>query len=87
MFQLPAKELQRRFSPQVLTTLTKQTQFVQRTSKFRAQDLFSIYIGVGQDTASHSLAKLSVVLESETGVFISILSSYSDSRCYYISSL
>ncbi|OUB80556.1 transposase [Bacillus thuringiensis serovar zhaodongensis] len=71
VFRLLAKELQRSFSPQVLTELAKQTQFVQRTSKFRAQDLSSLCIGMGQDTASHSLARLCGVLESETGVLIS----------------
>ncbi|HEK9103884.1 TPA: hypothetical protein SUB30_005426 [Bacillus pseudomycoides] len=71
VFRLLAEELQCSFSPQALTELAKQTQFVQRTSKFRAQDLSSLCIGMGQDTASHSLARLCGILESETGVLIS----------------
>ncbi|MED1384356.1 hypothetical protein [Bacillus mycoides] len=71
VFRLLAKELQRIFSPQALTELAKQTLFVQRTSKFRAQDLSLLCIGMGQDTESHSLARLCGVLESETGVLIS----------------
>ncbi|PEV85748.1 IS4 family transposase, partial [Bacillus cereus] len=58
VFRLLAEELQHSFSPQALTELARQTQFVQRTSKFRAQDLSSLCIGMGQDTASHSLARL-----------------------------
>lgn len=49
----------------------KQAQFVQRTSKFRAQDLSLLCIGMGQDIASYSLTRLCGVLESETGVLIS----------------
>ncbi|OUB12164.1 transposase, partial [Bacillus thuringiensis serovar yunnanensis] len=71
VFRLLAEELQHNFSPQALTEIAKQTQFVQRTSKFRAQDLSSLCIGMGQDTASHSLVRLCGVLESETGVLIS----------------
>ncbi|OFD87396.1 IS4 family transposase [Bacillus mycoides] len=71
VFRLLAEELQHSFSPQALTELAKQTQFVQRTSKFRAQDLSSLCIGMGQDTASHSLVRLCGVLESETGILIS----------------
>lgn len=71
VFRLLAEELQRSFSPQVLTELAKQTQFVQRTSKFRAQDLSSLCIRIGQDIASYSLTRLCGGLESETGVLIS----------------
>ncbi|MBD2786802.1 IS4 family transposase, partial [Xenorhabdus sp. 3] len=49
----------------------KETQFVQRTSKFKAQDLAALCIGMGQDIASYSLTRLCGVLESETGVLIS----------------
>ena len=55
----------------LLTHLAKETQFVQRTSKFKAQDLAALCIGMGQDIASYSLTRLCGVLESETGVLIS----------------
>ncbi|MBJ8099725.1 hypothetical protein JDS98_16740 [Bacillus cereus group sp. N11] len=55
VFRLRSEELQRVFSPQALTELAKQTQFVQRNSKFRAQDLSALCIGMGQDIASYSL--------------------------------
>lgn len=58
-------------SSNFLTNLAKETQFVQRTSKFRAQDLAALCIGMGQDIASYSLTRLCGVLESETGVLIS----------------
>ncbi|MGG0446205.1 IS4 family transposase [Bacillus mycoides] len=70
-FRLLAKELQRVFSSNFLTYLAKETQFVQRTSKFKAQDLAALCIGMGQDIASYSLTRLCGVLESETGVLIS----------------
>ncbi|HDR4949148.1 TPA: hypothetical protein QCR51_005845, partial [Bacillus cereus] len=38
-FRLLAKKLQHVFSSHFLTHLAKETQFVQRTSKFRAPDL------------------------------------------------
>ncbi|HDX9614677.1 TPA: hypothetical protein ROY01_005888 [Bacillus toyonensis] len=41
VFRLLAEELQCSFSPQALTELAKQTQFVQRTNKFRTQNLSS----------------------------------------------
>ncbi|MHA2895956.1 hypothetical protein [Bacillus cereus] len=44
-FRLLAKELQRVFSSNFLTHLAKETQFVQRTSKFKAQDLAALCIG------------------------------------------
>ncbi|UIJ69771.1 hypothetical protein LW858_30065 (plasmid) [Bacillus cereus] len=46
-FRLLAKELQCVFSANFLTHLAKETQFVQRTSKFRAQDLAVLCIGMG----------------------------------------
>ncbi|OUA83538.1 hypothetical protein [Bacillus thuringiensis] len=45
-FRLLAKELQRVFSLNFLTDLAKETQFVQRTSKFKAQDLAALCIGM-----------------------------------------
>ncbi|OLR23794.1 hypothetical protein [Bacillus cereus] len=56
-FRLLAKELQCVFSANFLTHLAKETQFVQRTSKFRAQDLAALCIGMGQDIASYSLTR------------------------------
>ncbi|PEA00885.1 IS4 family transposase [Bacillus cereus] len=70
-FRLLAKELQRVFSSNFLTHLAKETQFLQRTSKFRAQDLAALCIGMGQNIASYSLTRLCGVLESKTGVLIS----------------
>nr|WP_240514876.1 hypothetical protein [Bacillus cereus] len=70
-FRLLAQELQHVFSSNFLTHLAKETQFVQRTSKFRAQDLATLCIGMGQDIASYSLTRLCGVLESETGVLMS----------------
>ncbi|MEX0134912.1 hypothetical protein MRBLBA71_001448 [Bacillus nitratireducens] len=57
VFRLLAEELQRSFSPQALTELAKQTQLVQRTSKFRAQDLSSLCIGMGQDIARNQCVR------------------------------
>ncbi|HDX9614725.1 TPA: hypothetical protein ROY01_005945 [Bacillus toyonensis] len=71
VFRLLAEELQRSFSPQALTELAKQTQFVQRTSKFRVQDLSSLCIGMGQEVVSHLLTRLCGSLEEEAGILIS----------------
>lgn len=57
-FRLLAKEIQCVFSSNFLTHIAKETQFVQRTSNFRAQELVALCIGMGQDIARHSLTRL-----------------------------
>ncbi len=70
-FQLLSQELQSIFSPQALKQIAKKTGFVQRTSKYKAQDLSALCIGLGQQVASHSLNRLCGALEEGTGVLMS----------------
>lgn len=70
-FQLLSQELQQVFSSQTLKQIARQTGFVQRTSKYRAQDLSALCIGLGQDIASHSLNRLCGALEENTGILMS----------------
>lgn len=70
-FQLLSQELQQVFSLQTLKQIARQTGFVQRTSKYRAQDLSALCIGLGQDIASHSLNRLCGALEENTGILMS----------------
>lgn len=68
-FRLLAKEIQCVFSSNFLTHIAKETQFVQCTSNFRAQELVALCIGMGQDIARHSLTRLCGE-ELETGVLM-----------------
>jgi hypothetical protein len=61
---LLAEELRRHLSPSTLERLARETRFVQRSSKYRAQDLVAL-------CASTSLTKLVSQLEASTGQLIS----------------
>ncbi|MCY9746385.1 IS4 family transposase [Paenibacillus larvae] len=66
-----SQELQRHLSPHVLQQLARKEGFVQRTSKFRAQDLVALCVWLSQQVASTSLNQLCSTLETTTGVLIS----------------
>lgn len=68
---LLSEELQRCLSPQALHQLAKEVGFVQRTSKYRAQDLVALCVWLSQRVATTSLNQLCSTLESTTGLLIS----------------
>jgi hypothetical protein len=66
-----SQELNRCLSPTALQMLAKEVGFVQRNSKYRAQDIVALCVWLSQEVASTSLAQLCSRLESSTGVLIS----------------
>lgn len=66
-----SQELQRHMSPHALEQLAKEIGFVQRKSKYRAQDLVSLCVWLSQKVANTSLSQLCSCLEASTGVFMS----------------
>jgi hypothetical protein len=66
-----SQELHRYMSPQALEQLAKEIGFVQRKSKYRAQDLVALCVWLSQKVAHTSLTQLCSCLESSTGVLIS----------------
>lgn len=62
-----SQELQRCLSPHVLRELAKEAGFVQRTSKYRAQDLAALCIWLSQSVAQTPLTQLCSCLETSTG--------------------
>lgn len=66
-----SQKLQRSLSSQALQQLAKKVGFVQRTSKYQAQDLIALCVWLSQKVASISLTQLCSSLESSTGVLIS----------------
>ncbi len=66
-----AEELQRHMSSHVLEHLAKETGFVQRRSKYQAQELVALCVWLSQQVASTSLTQLCSCLEVSTGVLIS----------------
>jgi Transposase DDE domain len=68
---LLAEELRRHLSPSTLERLARETRFVQRSSKYRAQDLVALYVWMSQNIASTSLTKLCSQLEASTGILMS----------------
>ncbi|MFD5173380.1 IS4 family transposase, partial [Bacillus mycoides] len=70
--QLFAQEIQSFLSPNTLRDLARDTGFVQRTSKYQANDLVALCIWMSQNVATTSLAQLSSCLEASTEVLISL---------------
>ncbi len=66
-----AQELQRFLSPLVLQEIAKQVGFVQRSSKFQANELIALCVWLSQEVASTSLTQLCSRLEASTGVLMS----------------
>lgn len=66
-----AEELQRHMSSHVLEHLAKEKGFVQRKSKYQAQELGALCVWLSQQVASTSLTQLCSCLEVSTGVLIS----------------
>ncbi|SDY94428.1 hypothetical protein SAMN04488156_103134 [Bacillus sp. 166amftsu] len=66
--QLFSKELQRYMSPHALNELARKVGFVQRKSKYRAQDLVSLCVWLSQNVAHTSLTQLCSRLEVNTGI-------------------
>ena len=65
------QELQRFLSPVVLQDIAKQVGFVQRSSKYQADELIALCVWLSQEIASTSLTQLCSRLEASTGVLIS----------------
>ncbi len=57
-FELFSKELQRYMSPGALEQLVREIGFVQRKSKYRAQDLVALCVWLGENIANAPLTQL-----------------------------
>ncbi len=66
-----SQELQRFLSPIVLQKVAKQVGFVQRSSKYQADELIALCVWLSQEVASTSLTQLCSKLEASTGVLMS----------------
>ena len=62
-----SQELQRFLSPIVLQETAKQVGFVQRSSKYQANELIALCVWLSQEIASTSLTQLCSRLEASTG--------------------
>ncbi|MGR3779200.1 IS4 family transposase [Bacillus paramycoides] len=69
--QLFAQEIQSLLSPNTLQNLARDVGFVQRASKYRAQDLIALCVWISQSVAKTSLNQLCSCLEASTEVLIS----------------
>ncbi|OFD94488.1 transposase IS4 family protein [Bacillus mycoides] len=69
--QLFSQEIQSLLSPNTLQNLARDVGFVQRTSKYQAQDLVALCVWVSQSVAKTSLTQLCSCLEASTEVLIS----------------
>ncbi|HDR8156278.1 TPA: IS4 family transposase [Bacillus cereus] len=69
--ELFSKELQRYMSPDTLEQLARNVGFVQRKSKYRAQDLVALCVWLSQNIAHTSLTQLFSRLETNTGISMS----------------
>ncbi|MED0827291.1 IS4-like element ISBce8 family transposase [Bacillus pacificus] len=69
--QLFAQEIQSLLSPNTLQNLARDVGFVQRASKYRAQDLIALCVWISQSVAKTSLTQLCSCLEASTEVLIS----------------
>ncbi|MBM7585350.1 hypothetical protein JOC86_001892 [Bacillus pakistanensis] len=65
-----AQSLHDSLSSDILKQLARETNFVQRDSKFRAQELVALCVWLSQQVASMSLAQLCSTLEVSTGVLM-----------------
>ena len=66
-----SQELQHFLSPIVLQEIAKQVGFVQRSSKYQADELIALCVWLSQEIASTSLTQLCSRLEASTGVLMS----------------
>ncbi len=66
-----AQELQYFLSPVVLQDIAKQVGFVQRSSKYQANELITLCVWLSQEIASTSLTQLCGQLEASTGILMS----------------
>ena len=66
-----SQELQRLLSPIVLQHMAKQVVFVQRSSKYQANELMALCVWLSQEVAYTSLMQLCSRLEASTGVLMS----------------
>ncbi|SDD46174.1 hypothetical protein SAMN04487767_106142 [Bacillus wiedmannii] len=62
-----AQELQYFLSPVVLQDIARQVGFVQRSSKYQANELITLCVWLSQEIASTSLTQLCGQLEASTG--------------------
>ncbi|MED1597870.1 MULTISPECIES: IS4 family transposase [Bacillus] len=69
--ELFSKELQRYMSPHALEKFAREIGFVQRKSKYRAQDLVALCVWLSENIANTSLTQLSSRLEANTGISMS----------------
>ncbi|MGS5012958.1 IS4 family transposase [Bacillus cereus] len=69
--QLYSKELQRYMSSHALNELAREIGFVQRKSKYRAQDLVALCVWLSENIAHTSLTQLCSRLEANTGISMS----------------
>ncbi|ETT76655.1 transposase [Bacillus mycoides FSL H7-687] len=69
--QLFSKELQQHMSPHALDQLARKVGFVQRKSKYRAQDLVALCVWLSQNIAHTSLTQLCSRLEANTDISMS----------------
>ena len=69
--QLFAQEIQRFLSPKALQNLARNVGFVQRMSKYQANELIALCVWTSQKVATTSLTQLSSCLEASTKVLIS----------------
>ncbi|GLV67219.1 IS4 family transposase [Bacillus mycoides] len=69
--QLFAQEIQSFLSPNTLQNLARDVGFVQRSSKYQAQDLVALCVWLSQSVAKTSLTQLCSCLEASTEVLIS----------------
>ncbi|MDC6157445.1 IS4 family transposase [Bacillus albus] len=66
-----SQELQCFLSPVVLQDIARQVGFVQRSSKYQANELIALCVWLSQEIASTSLTQLCSRLEASTGVLMS----------------
>lgn len=66
-----SQELQCILSPVVLQDIARQVGFVQRSSKYQANELIALCVWLSQEIASTSLTQLCSRLEASTGVLMS----------------
>ena len=71
LFKVPQRILQRLLSPVVIQYIAKQVGFVQRSSKYQADELIALCVWLSQEVASTSLTQLCSRLEASTGVLMS----------------
>ncbi|MED0709799.1 IS4 family transposase, partial [Aneurinibacillus aneurinilyticus] len=69
--RLFAEELQHSLSLSTLQQVAREVGFVQRESKYRAQDLAALCVWLSQSVAQTSLTQLCSCLEASTGVLMS----------------